>query len=58
MIYDLNREVQESCQRGETLKTSMETMMGELDERMNLIKDSNLNDTIPPDVIHSLNEMS
>ena len=58
MIYDLNREVQESCQRGETLKTSMETRMGELDERMNLIKDSNLNDTIPPDVIHSLNEMS
>ena len=56
-ISRLSKEVQLSSLRTETVESSVESKMGELEERINEIRESNLNADVPPNVIHSLNDM-
>ena len=56
-ISELNHEVQVSSLRAKTIESSVESRMGELEERINEIRESNLNADVPPNVIHSLSDV-
>ena len=54
LVYNLNQEALVSGRRARTIQSSVESRMGELGERMNEIRDADLNTSIPPGVDHSL----
>ena len=56
-VYNLNQEAQVSDRRARTMQSSVESRMGELEERINEIRESNLNADVPPNVIHSLSDV-
>ena len=49
--------MQVSSLRAETMEFSGESKMGELEEMINEIRESNLNANVPPNVIHSLSDV-
>ena len=53
-VYKLNQEAQVSDRIAKTMQSSVERGMGELGERINEIRDSDMNFVIPLSVIHSL----
>ena len=55
-VYNLNQEAQVSDRRARTMQSSVESRMGELEERINEIRDSGINFGIPPGVIQSLSD--
>ena len=55
LVSDFNQEALVSGRRARTMITSVEKRIGELGERMNELRDANMNSSIPPSVIHSLN---
>ena len=52
--YNLNQEAQASDRRARSMQSSVERRMGELGERINEIRDSDVNSGIPPSIINSL----
>ena len=57
IIPILNQEVQVSSQRVNAVISSVGQKMGELEDRMNEIKESNMNSEFPPNVVSSLNDI-
>ena len=56
-VYNLNQEAKVSDWRARTMQSSVEGRMGELEERINEIRDSDMNSGITPGVIQSLSDM-
>ena len=57
IIPRLKHEVEVSLQRVSAVISSVESKMGELEERMEDIKESNMNADIPSNVVNSLNDI-
>ena len=57
IIPILSQEVQVSSQRVNSVISSVENKMRELEDRMNEIKESDKNSEIPPNIVSSLNDI-
>ena len=49
LVNNLHQEALVSGRRARTMQSSVESRMGELGERMNEIRDADLNSSIPPE---------
>ena len=55
LVSNLNQETLESSRRAGIMQSSVESRMGELGDRVEEIRDMDINSIIPSGVIHSLN---
>ena len=54
LVYNLNQDALVSSRRVGTMQSYVESRMGELGDRINEIRDTDMNSSIPPSVIYSL----